>query len=56
MTVGTLECPHCHKEIHVPDGMAGKTGKCPHCKGLVTVPQEKPKDREASQTGGQDSP
>src|SRR5690349_11181849 len=33
-----LECPGCKATLHVPDELAGKSGKCIHCGHRIIVP------------------
>ena len=30
-------CPHCHRQVKVPDGPSGSVAKCPACEGPILV-------------------
>ena len=34
----TFECPHCGKDLDIPEKFAGRNVKCPGCGGALAVP------------------
>ena len=32
-------CPHCGRELSIPEQYAGQTGKCRHCEKMIAVPE-----------------
>jgi hypothetical protein len=35
-----LECPHCRKQVRVPESAAGRRARCPLCQEAFSVPAE----------------
>src|SRR5688572_4690156 len=38
----TVACPHCAKQLTVPEERAGEVGLCPHCRGQLRIPKPPP--------------
>src|SRR4051812_13388949 len=43
-----IRCPHCQKQMQVPDNAAGRNVRCPSCNNPFTVPAMQPVGAAAS--------
>jgi serine/threonine protein kinase len=48
-----FSCPHCHAQLQVKEGMAGKSGPCPNCSKTLQAPAAGSGSQSGSAASGQ---